>query len=236
MIFDKEKVESVSQELNKRFYYWRIAQVEIEVENNLYNLKKINNPSFPAFVEIIETFSKEEKISLLKALIKYQSSYSPASYIRMFTESMSDIESRTLERFMIRRESAYSKYHKENIHKLSTKEIRKVLTNKAEAILGDLVNVDGKDFAYRKKFETWDISTAIYTQPGNFYYCHQIHSATPYIPPILNTSFPDWLGLNEGDIYFLKNQSPTEVADYFAGFCNTFIEALPTLLSGLSVE
>jgi hypothetical protein len=239
MIFDKEKVEALSHELNKRFYYWRISQAEIEVERDLYNLKKINNPSFPAFVEIIEAFSKEEKIALLKALIKYQSSYSPASYIRMFTESMSDIESRTLEKFMARRESACSKYHwfiNENIQKLSAKEIRKVLTNKVEAILGDVGNVDGKDFSYRKKFETWDISTLIYTQSGSFYYFHQIHSANPYIPPILDTGFPEWLGFNEGHICFLKNQSSTEVADYFAYFCNTFIEALPTLLSGLSVE
>jgi hypothetical protein len=234
----------IGNEFCKKFYQWRLLDAEREVLHDFPFLRMMKNPCTERDLASIMLFSSQDRLRLLKALIKI--TVHPELRIAL-GDKLDESEKALLKQFhllqlKVSRSDPHvvrlfdENYEKVNFREFNRRFLKKVILEELASIIDIPPKSYGADCVqYVQKIGEFDLITTIEIEKISYYYNQQIWTLDNGKRSVLGGVYciclSYWLGLQNGKTWcFTAEEDPSIAARNISRLCLHFTSALPQLL------
>jgi hypothetical protein len=235
--------QALNDELNARFFNWRLKDVNREVKNGFPFVSKMKSPYVEWALTTLQVFSQEEQLSILTALIKRKTS-------PKISGSLTSEEQNSLDSYL--REEARIRVQDKKIQRLFSDEttlisidkkyLRACLIQEMQTVFNVKPKRYDGDLLYQFHANQWQLDTWINVESVSCSYFHALQYKTSKMEKIASSirlspiQLTEWLGIGSGTWCFEEITDVPLVAQELARVCSHFKEAMSEITAGLALS
>lgn len=222
-----------------RFYRWAFSDALREIKEDCPLIKSVRGTAASIFIEYIDSFSKEQRADLIKALVKRM--HRPA--LELCNESLDEHEQGLIDAYLSGAREISGRYVDQFVFtlgkKASKRKLRTLVTQEILGVCGPIVNRDSNDlWDHAQPIEGWKVLTEIdLGGRARLRYGHYIQGPVEQSGNLNGVGFIrllEWMGISSGTEWnLLCEGEEEEAATSLKRICAHFMNALPPLLEGI---
>ena len=236
------KITSQEQKLRDEFllrqYYWALEEVQEELRSNFSIARRIKGYGVTKFVDFVDRLPHDQKVTYLQSRVR--ANYPKACQLigkKLFGEDQnpSGFYFRKIQEDK-NRSWNYRKLQ-EDKGKAKAKNIKEAVKKSLHLIFGDPYSIDGSNLEFRFTIGSWLIKTFVFVDRKNLlHYMHVIPILSQDIPylPLLASNYLAILGIAATKWDLITDEDVPEASDVLTLVCDRFLNALPSMLNGLT--
>ncbi|MCU0548664.1 MAG: hypothetical protein MUC48_04880 [Leptolyngbya sp. Prado105] len=235
--------QAINDELNARFFNWRLKDMNREVMDRFPFVSKMKSPYIRWALSTLQLFSQEEQVVILTALIKKKTS--PRISGKITAQEQNSLGSFLKEeaRVRVQNEQIRRLFSDETpLVNLDKKYLRKCIIQEMQSVFNVKPKRYDGDLLYQIHHGLWRLDTRIEVESTSYAYSQAIQyeiSTTEKTESSIRLSpieLTEWLGIGSGTWCFEEVAEVPLVAQEIAKVCSHFREAMNEITAGLDVN
>lgn len=232
--------QALNDELNARFFNWRLKDVSREVKTGFPFVSKMKSPYVSWALTTLQVFSQEEQLSILTALIKKKTNPKISGNLTLQEQNSLDSYLREEARIRVRNREIQCLFSDETtLISTDKKYLRECLIQEMQPVFNVKPKRYDGDLLYQIYYGQWQLDTWINVESTSCSYFHAVQYKISKMEKVESSirlspiQLTEWLGIGSGTWCFEVIMDAPLVAQEIAKVCSHFREAMSEITAGL---